>query len=256
MTIRELRILPPFAIGRLGSAKEPLDNFTIIEDPDRPLGFRKIVPRQTLVVDNATGEISRVSVPEKIEFKTDGRIRPVAPFLEVWALVDDETEPQRLTVDLLKKHGATAKDIAWTVTVSNRKVERRTTDKKDRVDAAAGPFRDHAMHRLEGHSKNFRSSKHFIDFGTVRYIRPNRAHPEIRLRFMPAKGLIYGPKLDEKEIEKMRAADPSVKNLFVVPAEQAVYPRFATPIPITPDRFTTRRSRRRSLPSIRPAPAG
>ena len=28
-TIKELRILPPFAIGRLGSAPDPLDNYTI-----------------------------------------------------------------------------------------------------------------------------------------------------------------------------------------------------------------------------------
>ncbi len=42
MTIRELRILPPFAIGRLGSAKEPLDNYTIEDDPNHPLGFRRI----------------------------------------------------------------------------------------------------------------------------------------------------------------------------------------------------------------------
>ena len=30
MTIRELRILPPLAIARLGSASEPLDNYTIL----------------------------------------------------------------------------------------------------------------------------------------------------------------------------------------------------------------------------------
>ncbi|MEK7400791.1 MAG: hypothetical protein AABZ80_00355 [Gemmatimonadota bacterium] len=223
MTIRELRILPPFAIGRLGSANEPLDNFTMVEDPDKPLGFRKIVGEKTFVVDDESGEISRVTVPNSVEFKTDGRIRPVAPFLEVWALVDNETTPQPLTLALLKRHGATPKDIAWTVKVGNRKVERRTANKSDRVDASAGPFSDHTKHRLEGHCKNFLSAKHFIDFGTVRYIRPNDAHPEIRLRFMPAKGLIYGPKLDEKEIQEMRDADPSVKNLFVVPKEQAVY---------------------------------
>jgi hypothetical protein len=28
LTIKELRILPPFAIGRLGSASEPMDNYS------------------------------------------------------------------------------------------------------------------------------------------------------------------------------------------------------------------------------------
>ena len=57
MTIRELRILPPFAIGRLGSAKEPLDNYTIEDDPNHPLGFRRIRGAETLFVDETTGEI-------------------------------------------------------------------------------------------------------------------------------------------------------------------------------------------------------
>ena len=35
MSITELRILPPFAIGRLGSADRPLDNYTVEDDPER-----------------------------------------------------------------------------------------------------------------------------------------------------------------------------------------------------------------------------
>ena len=224
MKITELRILPPFAIGRLGSADTPQDNFTIVSDPDEPLGFRKIVPAETLYVDEKTGEISRRSRPRSIEFKTaDGRIRPVAPFLEVWARVDDSPDLLPLTVDLLRKCGASAADISWNVKVSNRKVERRTGNKGDRVDAETGAFSTHTPQALHGHSPHFLSKKHFIDFGHVRYIRPNKAHPEIRLRFMPAKGLIYGPKLTKEEIQEMRDKDPSITNLFVVPERQAVY---------------------------------
>ena len=32
-----------------------------------------------------------------------------------------------------------------------------------------------------------------IDFGEVRYIKPNTQYPHIRLRFTPAAGRIYGP---------------------------------------------------------------
>ncbi|MFO0613385.1 MAG: hypothetical protein U0414_12390 [Polyangiaceae bacterium] len=223
MTIRELRVLPPFAIGRLGSAEDPLDNFTILSDAERPLGFRKIVPQPTLVVDEATGEISRVHTPERIEFKTaEGKIRPVAPFIEVWARVDDEKEFVPLTTALLAAHGASARDLSFRVRVGNRKVERRTGHAGDRVEASV-TFADHAPHALHGHSPHFLSPERFIDFGRVRFIKPNKKHPEIRLRFTPAKGLIYGPKLTAKEIEEMRAADPSVTNLHVVPDELAVY---------------------------------
>ena len=224
MTIREIRILPPFAIGRLGSADTPLDNFTIVTDPDEPLGFRRIVPAETLHVDERTGEIRGTSTPRTVSFKTpDGRIRPVAPFLEVWARVDDGPALVPLALDLLARHGAKPRDLTWTVTVANRKVERRTGKAGDRVEATTGPFSDHAAKRLLGHSPHFRSKRHAIRFGSVRYIKPNRAHPEIRLRFTPAQGLIYGPKLTRQEIQEMRDADPSVTDLHVVPDELAVY---------------------------------
>src|SRR6516165_10351805 len=89
MKIRELRILPPFAIARLGSAEKPQDNFTIDDDPNQPLGYRKIVPKVTLEVDEETGEIKSSARPKKIVFKVRGKIRPVAPFLEVFAVLDD-----------------------------------------------------------------------------------------------------------------------------------------------------------------------
>lgn len=223
MTIRELRILPSLAIGRLGSAAEPLDNFTMVNDPEQPLGFRTIVPQPTLVVDDASGEIKDVITPEKIEFKTGAKIRPVAPFLEVWARVDEDEALQPLTTTLLAAHGASLADLSWTVRVANRKAERRTGHPGDRVEASVGPFSDHQKQRLLGHSPHFLSPDHTLDFGVVRFLKPTAAHPEIRLRFTPARGLIYGPKLTQKEIEEMREADPSVHNLHVVPAEQAVY---------------------------------
>lgn len=224
MMIQELRIFPPFAIGRLGSADMPQDNFTTTTDPDEPLGFRRIVPAETLHVDEKTGEIRGKTLPESIEFKTaDGRIRPVAPFIEVWARLDGSDAFVPLTTHILKQSGASPADLTWNVTVSNRKVERRTGNAGDRVEARTGPFSTHGKQPLHGHSPHFRSKKHCIDFGHVRYIKPNAAHPEIRLRFTPAKGLIYGPKLTREEIQEQRDADPTITNLHVVPDELAVY---------------------------------
>ena len=80
MTIRELRILPPLAIGRLGSAKEPMGIYTIEDNPDHPLEFRQIKPARTLIVNEETAEITGEHIPDSISFKQNGRIRPVAPF--------------------------------------------------------------------------------------------------------------------------------------------------------------------------------
>lgn len=224
MKITELRILPPFAIGRLGSADTPLDNFTITVDPDDPLGYRTIVPQETLYVDPRTGEIAKRATPKSIQFKTpEGRIHPVAPFIEVWARVDDGKDFVPLTANLLKKCGADPGDISWNVKVGNRKVARRTGHPGDGVHAETGSFSSHAPQRLLGHSPHFVSANHVIDFGHVRYIRPNKSFPEIRLRFMPARGLIYGPKLTEKEWEWMNSQDPTLKNLYKVPEKQQVY---------------------------------
>ena len=154
MSIRELRILPPLAIGRLGSASEPLDNYTLADDATETLGFRRIQGDTTLIVDPKTGEISGTHVPESMSFKEDGRFRPVAPFLEVFAVTgDDELVP--LTTELLKENGFSVDDLSWRVKVANRKVVRRTGDKKDLVAADSGWFSDHDAKTLEGHCPNF-----------------------------------------------------------------------------------------------------
>ena len=53
--IKELRILPPLAIGRFGSSPEPMDNYDAEEREGKE--FRQLVPRPTLNVDQATGRI-------------------------------------------------------------------------------------------------------------------------------------------------------------------------------------------------------
>lgn len=210
MTIRELRILPPFAIARLGSAAQPLDNYTLETNPDHPLDFRTIKGAPTLIVDDSSGEIRESRIPESITFRDSGRLRPVAPFLEVFAVTGrDKLEP--LTLDLLQRIGLSPAAISWRVTVANRKVVRRTNDVHDLVLAETPWFSSHEKVRLEGHCQNFIAPDRFIDFGHVRFLKPNAGFPEIRLRFTPAQGLIYGPNLE--------TPDP------VIPPERAIYDR-------------------------------
>lgn len=197
MKISEIRILPPFAIGRLGGATEsPVDNFTLEDDPEKPLGYRRIVPAPTLRVNAETGAIDSCEPAATITFKAGRRIRPVAPFFELFAAAD----PSEALLPLhqaLDAEGAKNAKIEWRVTAGNRKVERRTGDPGDQVLADTGWFADHNPHVLEGKCRNFISAHVFIDFGQVRFIRPTAKFPDFRLRFTPAKGLIYGPDAEE-----------------------------------------------------------
>jgi hypothetical protein len=218
MSIFGLRILPPFAIARFGSSREPLDNYTIEENPEHPLDFRPIKGAETLLIDERTGEVAGTRIPETVEFKRNGKMRPVAPFLEVFAQTDpDPSKPlEPLTLALLAEHGLGEGDVKWCVTVANRKVVRRTNNLNDLVAADTGWFSSHDSRRLEGHCKNFIAADRFIDFGRVRYIKPNQKFPQIRLRFTPAQGLIYGPDVG---VESAHGAPLR----YQVPTEQQIY---------------------------------
>jgi hypothetical protein len=223
LTIKALRILPPFTIGRLGSASEPMDNYSFDLDIDpnseKPLGYRQLKAQPTLIVNENSGEIERQHTPTTLEFKRAGKIRPVAPFLEVFAVTDkDRLAP--LTLDLLRKHGLTDKNVAWQVTVSNRKVVRRTEDEHDLVHAKLKWFSDHKSHTLKGKCDHFVDEKSFVNFGSVRFIKPNRHFPEIRLRFTPAAGLIYGP---DRPIEALKALAEKYPGYYQVPQDRQIY---------------------------------
>ena len=188
MSILELRILPPLAIGRLGSSSEPLENYELVVKD--PLGHRIIEPAETLRIDPATGEVGEAYVPDRpVRFRDGPHIRPVAPFLEVFARTDAETLVP-LTTELLTAEGLAPGDLNWTVEVGNLKAFRRTGAVDDKIVAKA-TFSDHDPHALEGHCRNFRPGK-TLPLGSIRYLKPNTTFPEIRLRFTPAAGLVYG----------------------------------------------------------------
>jgi hypothetical protein len=213
-TIKELRILPALAIGRFGSSPEPLENYTAqIVDP---LDFRKIVPAPTLIVDDATGTIARETNPgpqDKVHFRdAKRRIKPLAPFLEVWARFDDDDTLVPLTKNHLAHLGMQPSNLTWMVEVANIKVFRRTGDPLDKVVARLqiafdqnDPDQLHRASPLLGQCKYFKPANtplgvKTIPFGAVRYLRPTDAFPEIRFRFTPAAGRVYGT----------RAGDPLI----------------------------------------------
>lgn len=203
--IKELRILPPLAIGRFGSSPEPLENYRAeIADP---VGFRRIIAAPTLIVDDSTGAIARETKPapaDKVQFR-DGqdRVKPLSPFLEVWARFEDGGMLEPLTKNHLQDLGLTPDALLWTVRAANIKVFRRTGDRNDRVlanvqiiAAIVGKDALHQAFPLVGQCRNFKTDANgvpkTIPLGTVRYVRPTDEFPEIRFRFTPAAGKVYG----------------------------------------------------------------
>ncbi|HYM60542.1 MAG TPA: hypothetical protein VEZ11_06580 [Thermoanaerobaculia bacterium] len=200
--LKEIRLLPPLAISRLGSAAEPVNNYNLVIPDDQPLGYRDIVPAPTLVVDQASGKITkREALP--VTFKDEqGRIRPVAPFLELWGSTGGD-EWVHLTESDVK--GAR---IRWRVRVANIKVFRRTGDPRDRVEADSDWFHDHSRHELRGNAHNFYAGK-YIPLGHIQFIDPTRGFPEIRARFTPAGGYVYGSNPFVQNADGTYAVDPA-----------------------------------------------
>ncbi|HYK02203.1 MAG TPA: hypothetical protein VE974_10635 [Thermoanaerobaculia bacterium] len=189
--IREIRILPPLAIARLGSSPAPMENYNVVVDPRQPLAFRALQGAPTLVVDRATGTITAQAAANPVRFKDgNGRVKPVAPFLEVWCERGDGVL-RPLTTAILAEEGVAAANVRWQVRVSNIKAFRRTRLDADRINADTNVFSDHAVHPLTGTCTNFVQGK-TIPFGDVQYLRPTNAFPEIRLRFTPAAGFVFG----------------------------------------------------------------
>jgi hypothetical protein len=214
--ITEIRVLPPLVIARLGSSPEPLENYDL-ELPKDAIGFRKIVPAETLYIGE-NGSISRASIPPTIVFRDGDRIRPVAPFLELFGRVDGDFVP--LTVAILEENGLSPADVKWSIKAGNLKVFRRTGKDEDRVYATAGPFSDHDVHTLDGECPNFVPGAK-LPLGSVRYIKPNRDFPEIRLRFTPATGKVYGSSTKRKQLDL--AGNVVEKDDPVISADRVIY---------------------------------
>jgi hypothetical protein len=189
-TIEELRILPPLAIGRLGAAASPMDNYEVEVDPSEPLGFRHLRPSRTFLVNTKNGRITKAFVPKSLRFTEGSKVRPVAPFLEVWALTS-VGQLQPLTKQLLATNGLSPGDVRWRLNIGNHKVYRRTGIANDKMDAVVHPFSDHTLHPILADCANFWSGKQ-LPLGWVQYINPTDEFPEIRLRFTPAHGYVYG----------------------------------------------------------------
>ncbi|HEX3446412.1 MAG TPA: hypothetical protein VHS80_16975, partial [Chthoniobacterales bacterium] len=104
-----------------------------------------------------------------------------------------------LTLQALQDSGADDTAVSWSVEVGNIKAFRRTGDPNDKITASATAFNDHGIKPLKGKCVNFKPGKS-LSFGSVRYLKPTAAFPQIRLRFTPASGKVYGPTAGDPNI--------------------------------------------------------
>lgn len=189
-TIKEIRIFPPLAIARLGGSDEPMHNYEVTEVDE--LGFRQLVPSETFVINPIDGSIAGESIPPEMSFKdNNGKIKPVAPFFELWARFDDDEDFYPLTLIELDQLNLSVEDIKWSLALSNRKMVRRTGAIDDAVNSSQSFFSHHESIEMSGRANNFKDGAS-ISFGKVQFVKPTDEFPAIRLRFTPATGKVFG----------------------------------------------------------------
>lgn len=196
MAIKEIRLLPPLALARLGSSPEPLENYEL-ETPD-VVGPRAIVPATSLRLDPA-GNITASCSKGPVQFRDANHlIKPVAPFFEVFARVDGSDDWVPLTEELLKQHGLALSAVKWSAHLGNTKIHRRTGKANDKIEAVVDGINDHTVHTLHGKCRNFLDGAS-VPLGHVQFARPNKDYPGLRLRFTPAHGKVYGTRTEKKD---------------------------------------------------------
>jgi hypothetical protein len=203
--------LPPLAIARLGDSEMPLESF-VWADP------QSVEAQGTVISPDITLEVLpdgsvRPYLPEVIRFRDGGRLRPVAPFFELWASVQGEDQSisgHPVTLALLERLEASTRSVQYTITVANRKAQRRTGSPSCAYVARVSVNgSDHDRKELRAFSPHSQGLEPLVDparpisLGHFQVIRPVPSSKEVdkhsvdlsvlRVRFTPARGEVYGP---------------------------------------------------------------
>jgi hypothetical protein len=203
-TIESVCFLPPLAIGRVGGGDVPLDSF--IWDSDRTIhGAHKTSISPAMSLEVLPDGSLRPYLPNAIQFRDRGLLRPVAPFFELWVTLIDGTF-QPLTLRLLESCGGTLDNVEYVITVGNRKAQRRTGKAACAYIARAsvgGGDQERkellAFSPVTSGEEPLVYQGHPISLGHFQVIKPvdrlalNVDLGVLRVRFTPAKGEVYGP---------------------------------------------------------------
>lgn len=216
--IRDVFFDPPMVVARLGSSSSPQVAYEWVQTGDpRSEGETSVRPTWSLNV-LADGTVSPF-MPDRVAFRDGTSIRPVCPFLELWAVVGDSDDASTwsevpLTPALLTENGLSLAALNFVVDASNRKAERRTGLASLRFGTTP-PLRiradDHTPKALLGRSPANAPTPMIppgrsIPLGSFQALR-SRPQPAagaapwvgevnvevVRCRFTPGQGLMYGP---------------------------------------------------------------
>ena len=214
-SILEIFFLPPMAVARLGGGATPLASFSWAQANTRHDANETIIePALSLQVE-PDGSVTPF-LPDAIEFKDDdGKIRPVAPFFELWAKVqsgDGGINDVPVTLDLLHRLGVSLHNISYEITLANHKAARRSDDPACGFSArAVVAGDDHVAHELLAFSPHTAGQEPLVrpenpiplgSFQVIKPVKPSgdaaKQHADVdcsiaRVRFTPPKGLVYGP---------------------------------------------------------------
>lgn len=213
-TIRRLVFTPPVAVARVGGSSTPVDAFTWGPGDPHTVAETRIRPDWTLRVD-PDGSVTP-ELPTELRLRDGALLRPVAPFLELWALTGDGPAANwtavPVTPALLAANQVTEANLTFTVTAVNAKAARRAMNAGLRFGTfppitVAGD--DHAVVPLRGVSPPAMPSPMIptgrsIPLGSVQVLRPRERPADapwpadvrvevVRLRFTPGAGHAYGP---------------------------------------------------------------
>lgn len=206
-TIRNIYFRPPLAIARLGGSSRPLDNFEYRDDPTIHGAARTVIePPVTLeVIEDGSLRPYR---PSSIQFRDGDLLRPIAPFFELWATIQDVGGVKNvpLTATLLQQAGGELSGLLYTIQVANKKAARRTGDPANAFEAYLQVngqcFDRHDLMAFTPPRPNqvpLVLPERPIPLGSLEVIRPVVGSQMgidldvLRVRYTPAKGEVYGP---------------------------------------------------------------
>lgn len=211
--------VPPIAFARLGGSTAPLEAYRWAQPKNpRADGETVITPAWSFRI--LTDGSVQPYKPNSIQFRDGNLIRPVAPFIEVWAktgspAADPATwHSQPLTPALLAAEGASEAALSFTIAARNLKASRRTGTAElafGTFPEVAVPGDDHSVHPLSGVNPPGTANPMIplgrdIPLGSFQVLRPvtqpaagttpwpaDIRLDAIRARYTPATGLFFGP---------------------------------------------------------------
>jgi hypothetical protein len=206
--ILEVYFLPPLAIARVGGSQIPLPAFSWQIDQTIH-GAHRTVLRPEVTLDVLSDGSLRPYLPYAIQFRDGDLLRPVAPFFELWATMQRDDGGQYdcpLTAGLLEHQGGSLEGVRYSVSVANRKAQRRTGSAAcafaAHIEVCATDNRRTPLLAFSPHSSGEEPlvlSEHPIPLGHFQAIKPIPSVSIgvdlsiLRVRFTPPAGHVYGP---------------------------------------------------------------